>query len=400
MKKIRDLIVKSSNKQYLYDIINDKYLDFCLGSGTLILGHGHRIFKKEIKSQLNLGSIYSENNIYKINFEKNLRSTFKIFSKYIFCNSGSEANIRAIRISRAISQKKKIAIMSGDWHGSVDTLMFDLNNKKLESLSSGINIYKKDIIVLPKDNIQLCKKILDNNFEDISIIMVEPIQAGDPNNNHIKIIKFLNKYCKTRKIIFHLDECITGLRVKNLSIFKKYNLKPDIVTLGKCFGGGLPIGIVAYSKKIEKKLDSLKLKVFFGGTFSGNPLTMRVGNQIFNFLKTKHRIINQKINNLSYKLENKINQFCLSKNIAFKLLRYESILRPWYKNHKKNHKFSSKFFLKSDINNFRNFLLNNNIFISKNCCFFISQCHTPKDVNYLSSIIIQYLKKNFIKLSS
>ena len=110
MKKIRDLIVKSSNKQYLYDIINKKYLDFCLGSGTLILGHGHRIFKKEIKSQLNLGSIYSENNIYKINFEKNLRSTFKIFSKYIFCNSGSEANIRAIRISRAISKKKKLQL--------------------------------------------------------------------------------------------------------------------------------------------------------------------------------------------------------------------------------------------------------------------------------------------------
>jgi glutamate-1-semialdehyde 2,1-aminomutase len=393
--KYLDIIIKKSKNQYLYDIKNEKYLDFCLGNGTLLLGHGNRIFKKSIKSQVDLGSIYSEKNIYQKKFEKVLSSNFKSFSKFIFCNSGSEANYRAIRIAKAISIKKKIGIISGGWHGSVDHLMFDYNKRK-EQLSSGIGFFKKNTIVLPSNNIKSCKNLLKKNHKDLSLIMVEAIQSGHPNKDYIKLIKFLYQYCKTKKIIFHLDECITGLRVKNLTMYKKIKIKPDMITLGKCFGGGLPVGIIAFNNKVEKKLNRLNPKVFFGGTFSGNPFSTRIGYDNFIFIKKNHNAINKKINFLSSVLEKKVNDFCKVKDIKFQLLRYESIIKPFFKTNNIVHKFSAKNSSKREPQKMRNFLLKKNIFVSKNSCFFISQCHTLKNINYLSGIIIKYLKENYL----
>ena len=186
---------------------------------------------------------------------------------------------------------------SGSWHGALDNFMFDLNlkNKRFssyESLSSGIELNKKEIIILPHNDIKNSRRILDKNYSKISMLIVEPIQASAPNDKTFKYLKFLEEYCTQKRIILCFDEIITGLRVKNLTIYKKYNLRPDIITLAKCFGGGLPIGIVAYNKKIKDKLTKQKKKIFFGGTFSGNPLSTRVGCKTFKYIVKNHNKIN------------------------------------------------------------------------------------------------------------
>ena len=99
------------------------------------------------------------------------------------------------------------------------------------------------------------------------------------------------------------------MRVTKFSIFKKYKFKPDIVTFAKCFGGGMPIGITCFNHKLDKKRQKLKGNIFFGGTFSGNPLSTKIGLETFKYIKKNNaRIINH-INSLSEILEKNINTF-------------------------------------------------------------------------------------------
>ena len=152
----------------------------------------------------------------------------------------------------------------------------------------------------------------------------------------------------------------------------------------------MPIGIVAYNKIIKRKLEKLKNKIFFGGTFSGNPLSTRIGCKTFEFILKNQNLINTKINYLGEFIENEINQFCEKKSINFKFLRYESILKPAFNLKKQTKKFEKNEYFTE----FRNYLLKNKIFISSNCCFFISYCHNKHDCSKLVAVIKKFLLFN------
>lgn len=398
MKK-QEIIISKGKSQYIFSG-NRKILDFSLSSGAMMLGHGNNAYVKSLKSQLINGSNFSSENYNQIEYKNILKKTFKEFNSFYFSNSGSEANIRALRIARAVTQKSKFAMVSGSWHGSVDSFMFEFKNKiflkqQIKSLSNGIDHLKKNIVMLPYNDIQNTKKILDKNYKNLAMLIIEPIQCAVPSEHSIDYLKFLENYCKKKKIILCFDEIITGLRVKNLAVFKKYKLKPDMATFAKCFGGGLPIGITCFNKRIETKISKLNKKIFFGGTFSGNPVSTKVGLEAFIKIKKDAQKINIYINKLSEKLEKEINKFCLSKNIKFKLQRFESIIRPVFSNETFRDKFSRNIKDKNFSNSLKlkKFLIQNNIFISSNCCFFISYCHNKKNIENLVLVLKKYLKK-------
>ena len=187
------------------------------------------------------------------------------------------------------------------------------------------------------------------------------------------------------------------MRVEKLSIFKKYNLKPDIVTFGKCFGGGLPIGITCMNSLIHKKLTKLKKKVFFGGTFSGNSLVMNAGFDTLTYLLKNQKLINEYINIQSSKIENEINKFVKKNGIQFQLLRYESILRPIFTSKEIFGKIERSKFDKNNIKSskLRSYLQKNHILLPKNGCIFISYSHTKQQINQLIILIKKYILKHY-----
>ena len=165
------------------------------------------------------------------------------------------------------------------------------------------------------------------------------MQASLPSKNPSKYLKFLEKYCRKNKIILIFDEIITGIRSNKFSVQKNYNIKPDITIIGKVFGGGLPIGIIGVSKKIKQRLKKLNIKVFFGGTFSGNSLSTFIGNKIITYI-LKNKSIIKEINKKSEFFENHLNKFILENNLDVKIYRYASILRIVYT--KKKYKIEFK----------------------------------------------------------
>ena len=146
--KNNNLIITHAKKQFLYSG-RRKILDFSLSSGAMILGHANKIYCKSLNEQITKGSNYSNKNINEVNYTKSLKKKFKEFDNFIFSNSGSEANIRALRISRSANNKEIVAMVNGSWHGSIDNFMFDFEHgkkiipNKIKSLSSGIDYSKK-----------------------------------------------------------------------------------------------------------------------------------------------------------------------------------------------------------------------------------------------------------------
>ncbi len=281
--------LKNGNKD-IVKIGNKKFIDLSNCSGALLLGHNHSVTKKAIKNYLNKNfTSTSYPNTRALEFSEIIRKIFPNFKKIVLCNTGSEAVIKSLRISRAINKKKKIVSVVGSWHGSVDQTLFTQDiRKEVQPISSGLKINdKNNIIYIPYNDIKNSKKILDRNKKKINCLIIEPILGGLPLENVSSYLKFLENYCKKNDIIFILDEIITGFRSKNFSVQNQFNIRPNLTLIGKVSGGGLPIGVIGISGITLRKISKLKKKIFFGGTFSGNAFSTFVGSEVIKFIKKK-----------------------------------------------------------------------------------------------------------------
>jgi glutamate-1-semialdehyde 2,1-aminomutase len=374
------------------------YIDLSYNAGALILGHNSKTYtasvRKYLKSQI---STFAHANKYALDFSKNIKKKFKNFSNIIFCNSGSEAIIRALRISRATNKKKMIVSVAGSWHGSVDKLLFYPNERmKPIPLSNGLENYdKKNIIFIPNNDIKNSKKILNKYKKKINCVIIEPLQASFPiiNENYLK---FLEEFCKINKCNLIFDEMISGLRMKEGSVQKIFNIKPDITTLGKILGGGTPIGIVGISKKIYQRIK--KKRIFFGGTFSANSFSAFIGNETIKFLN-KNVDLYKNLNKKSKLFEKSLNIFLKEKKINAIIYRYQSILRLVFSKQEINTLTTKRDFIRKrqnlNILKFKNFLMKKGIYYPSNGTLFFSTASTDKNLDVVLRFFKEGLKRYF-----
>ena len=393
------LFERGENDQIFFK--NKAYIDLSNCSGSLILGHNSNIFKKSLKLYLKKKiSIFAHPNTHTINFAKNIKKNFPSFSRIIFCNSGSEAVLKSLRISKSLNKKKITVNVTGSWHGSVDQLLFYPNKYlKPQKSSDGLSLDdKKKLIYIPYNDIETSSKILNKFKNDINCIIIEPIQACLPLGNTKNYLKFLENFCNKNNITLIFDELITGIRIRPGTIQEKYNIKADITTIGKVLGGGLPVAVIGITEKINKIIKKKKIKVHFGGTFSGNSLSSFIGNETLKFL-LKNKILFLNLNRKCSYFQKKLNQFIKREEIDAKVYRFDSILRIVFSKNEIKNRAQRDFFEKKNIPNiakFRQYLLENKIYYLSNGTIFLSISTSYKSINY----VLKYFKfglKNFFK---
>ena len=372
------------------------YIDLSNCAGSLILGHNSKVYREILKKYLKInGSNFAHPNNYAVDYSKTIKKIFPSFEKIIFCNSGTEAVTKALRISKTLNKKEGIVSVVGSWHGSVDSLLFQPDNKlKPRFLSDGLsNNDKKKIIFIPYNDIEVSKKILNKNKNKINSIIIEPIQACLPLNNSKSYLKFLRNFCNKNNITLIFDEIITGIRSDKNSVQQNYNIKPDITTIGKIAGGGMPIGIIGISKKVDKSIQGKK--IFYGGTFSGNSLSSFVGNETLKYL-IKNKTVIKKVNKKSKYFQDKLNQFIYINKMNLKIYRYSSIIRIVYTNNKIDNRTQRDFFeskITPKIDNFKKFLFQKNIFYPSSGIIFFSDATSYTSIDY----VIKNIEMGFIK---
>tara|TARA_Y100000294_G_C8555549_1_gene337050 strand:+ start:837 stop:2075 length:1239 start_codon:yes stop_codon:yes gene_type:complete len=383
-------------------IKNKKLIDLSHCSGSLILGHNNSIIQKSLKEYLNKNiSIFAHPNIHAIKFSKSIKYFFPNFKKIVFCNSGSEAVTKALRISRAINNKKLIVSVTGSWHGSVDkTLFYSDKNLNAKPLSAGLSYDdQKNILFIPYNDIETSEKILLKYKNKINCIILEPVLACLPLPDIKNYLIFLEKFCKKNNALLIFDEIITGFRTQYGNIQNQYKIKPDLTTIGKVLGGGLPIGAIGISNKIFKKINNKNKKVFFGGTFSANSMSSFVGNKTLLFLKKNKKVLKDLIKKCKY-FERNLNEFLQIENIDAKVYRYDTILRVVFTRKQALNRLQRDFLEKknkSSIIKFKKYLFTKNIYYPKNGIIFFSRATSKKNLDYVLFHIKKALKKDFNK---
>jgi len=302
--------------KHLIDIDGNKYVDYWMGHWALILGHSPNAVVKRLDSQIHQGTLYGTVNDISIKLGEKIRKAIPTSELLRFCTTGSEATMYAIRLARAVTKKRIICKTIGGWHGFNTDLMQSVNYPFEVDEGVGMTGREGDFVEsIPFNDLDRSIKLLDSVKDDLACIILEPVLGGAgciPANRHY--LKGLEEYCKTNGILFILDEIVTGFRFNYGSASTSYRLDPDLITLGKIVGGGLPIGVVSGKKEIMQVANPVENKnkericYIGGGTFSSNPLTMTAGYATLDYIGKNRRTIYNKINKLGDMTRNELTK--------------------------------------------------------------------------------------------
>ena len=268
-----------------------------------------------LSKQVKNGTLFGTVNSLSIELAETIQRLMPKAEKLRFATTGSEATMYAVRLARAATRKKIVAKIIGGWHGFNSSLLESVNYPFEINEGLGLDVDNKYIKSIPFNDLDTSLQLLNNVKEDLACIIVEPILGGagciTPNNDYLQ---GLQEFSKKNNIIFILDEIVTGFRLSIHGAYKMFKLDPDLFTLGKIAGGGLPIGIVCGENEIlsmanpTRKLNRESYCSIGGGTFSSNPVTMVSGLQTLKFLKRNEIDVYRKINELGNYIRTEIQK--------------------------------------------------------------------------------------------
>lgn len=320
---------------FIEDCSGNVYIDTALGVGTHILGHAHPVVVREIQKQAAEGTLYILPNRYTYEVVELLSDVLPHFHSFVFCNSGTEATIRATRIARTYTGRKKIAMFSGGWHGGNDTLLFeedytaDENRPALMFKSAGVPHEIMDMTLMLPYNSDAAFELIEQHGNELAMVIIEPSQGSNPRYDVGKFLRELRRITAKHNILLCFDEVVTGFRVALGGCQEYYGVEADIATYGKTLGGGLPIGLVAGSKEVMSvvKGNGHKKPVFMGGTFSANPLVMHVAKTLLLYLMENRETVYAHLNENGQYIRDTINEFCVINDIPVRMTGIGSMFR-------------------------------------------------------------------------
>ena len=298
------IFFKKAKGPYLIDADNNKYIDYIGSWGPMILGHSNPKIIKAVSRQLELGTSYGAPTSIESDTAKLIKKCFPSIQKIRMVNSGTEATMSAVRLARGYTNKTKIIKFDGCYHGHVDSLLIKAGSGVSTfglPDSPGIpNELAKKTLSCEFNNKDSFLKIFNKIKNDLAAVIVEPI-AGNmgfvPGDK--SFLKLLRKKTSENNSLLIFDEVMTGFRVSLGGAQELYGIKPDLTTLGKVIGGGLPVGAFGGKKKV---MDCLAPNgpVYQAGTLSGNPLAMAAGSTLIKLLidKNPYKDLERKAKNL------------------------------------------------------------------------------------------------------
>ncbi|MEM4280791.1 MAG: aspartate aminotransferase family protein [Candidatus Caldarchaeum sp.] len=275
--------VEKAEGAYVWDVLGRRYVDFWMGHGALLMGHGYRPVIEAAKEQLSYGAHFGYPHVWEIRWAKQVCSMVPSAEMVRPANSGTEANMYAVRTARGYTGRKLVGKIEGGWHGGYDGLQIGVTYPVDKPSSLGIpEESTANTILLPFNDLEGVEKRVKN--KELAAIIVEPVLgAGGFIPADREYLKGLREICDRENAVLIFDEVITGFRLAPAGAQQLYGVMPDMTVLGKAVGGGpFPAGAFCGKAEIMEVLDHRTRRnpyerVFHGGTYSGNPLTLRAG---------------------------------------------------------------------------------------------------------------------------
>lgn len=386
------IFMERAQGNHLYDVDGNSYIDYVCSFGPNILGHAYPQIIEKVKSVCENGLTFGACTEKEIELAEMISKAIPSMEMVRMVSSGTEATMSAIRVARGFTNRDKIIKFRGCYHGHSDGLLVKSGSGLLTNAipdSAGVpKSYIENTLIADFNDKHSVEILFEKYPKEIACIIVEPIPANMgvilPQDG---FLQFLRNITKQYGSLLIFDEVITGFRIDYHSAQGYFNVIPDLTTLGKIVGGGMPVGAYGGHKDIMEYVSPLGA-VYQAGTLSGNPIAMTSGIETLKILKENPNIytdIENKAKTLSKAYENiqgvQVNQIGSLMSAFFTntpVIDYNTAM-------KSNTTRFAKYF---------NHMLDNGIYVAPSQfeAMFISNAHTDKDIQKTIEVIESFIK--------
>lgn len=370
--------IEKAKGAYIYDADENKYIDYVCSWGPCILGHANGQVINAVKSACENGLTFGAPTEKETELAKMIVDAVPAIEKVRLVSSGTEAVMSAVRTARGYTGKGKIIKFKGNYHGHSDGLLVKAGSGLLtESVPDSAGVpkgYAENTLLADYNNEKSIEDLFKAN-DDIAAVIVEPVAANmgivPPIND---FLKFLRDITQKHNALLIFDEVITGFRIAYGGAGEYYSIKPDMVTLGKIVGGGMPLAAYGGRADIMNVVAPVG-NVYQAGTLSGNPIAVTAGIETLKILRDNPDIYKE-IDAKAQKLEIAL------KNKGLTVNRCGSLLSAFFTKEKV---FDYNSALKSDTKAFANYfaqMLKQGIYIAPSQfeAMFVSAAHSNDDI--------------------
>lgn len=268
-------------------------LDYCMGYGSLILGHSYPQVLETIKNQLDKGTLFCIPTEKEVYLAELLIDIIPCAEKVRILNTGSESTMTAIRLSRAFNKRKKIIKFDGGYHGAYDYVLVKAGSgaANIPSSEGSLEEISKETLIVKYNDLEDLENIIKKESGNISCLIVEPILGNYglvlPEKNYLNNLR---KVTRENDIILVFDEVITGFRLSLGGASEFFGIKPDLATFSKSLGNGFPIAAICGKAEIMDQLSPIG-NVYQASTYAGNPISVSACIATMHILKANKNTI-------------------------------------------------------------------------------------------------------------
>lgn len=322
------LVVAKAKGAYLYDYEGNRFIDYRLGWGPVIVGHGNEFVNNRVKEAIDYGVSFAGTQKYEISVCERIVALCPGVEMVRLCNSGTEATMHAIRLARGYTGRELILKFEGSYHGAHDNVMWTTQGADPDQVgerhrpvpvknSLGIPKAINDLILLcPWNDEEVLGNILAERGEEIATIIVEPI-LGNANGltPPTSYLQFLRDQCDKYGIVLIFDEVKTGFRIAPGGAREYFGVIPDLSTYAKALGNGFPIAAIAGRKEMMLKL--APGHVFHGGTYSGNVSSTAAADATLELIQNGE--VFSKIQQVGRMIQDGVREICSRHGVAVRI---------------------------------------------------------------------------------
>jgi glutamate-1-semialdehyde 2,1-aminomutase len=282
------IFIKKAEGAYLYDEDGNRYIELINSWGPMILGHAHPLLIEAVTKAAQHSFSFGAPTKREVEMAELIVSMVPSIEKVRMVNSGTEATMSAIRLARGYTKRDKIIKIDGCYHGHGDSFLIAAGSGAATfGVPDSLGVTKgvaNDTLVAPFNDVDAIEKLVSKNKNQIAALILEPVVGNMgcvlPKDGYLQSLRQL---CDRESILLIFDEVMTGFRLAKGGAQERFGIRPDLTTLGKIIGGGMPVGAYGGRKEIMDFV-SPSGAVYQAGTLSGNPMAMAAGLTMLQYL--------------------------------------------------------------------------------------------------------------------